>query len=289
MSEGRRRRWLENHKTGHEDAIMLPSMKAINAEEATLDDKREKAKILMICLGIALVLLLMWPMARFAASYLVVEDIKIEGSLSYQAEEILDAADIGIGDKLPIFKAKGIESALQSSLPYLKGCNISFELPGTVIITLADEYPAFCAEIFGEYYLVSADLRVLERSDSSKDLLEIKLPLVSRAVVGEKLVFANGDDCDHITEFLTLLSNSELNGRIDKVYFDIKFDIVACVDSKFRVMLGSPSEMKLKLATVAKMIEDNSEKCETGGIVDVRVVDIAGIVINAGIDPASRE
>ena len=77
--------------------------------------------------------------------------------------------------------------------------------------------------------------------------------------------------------------------REAKVYFDKKFDIVACVDSEFRVMFGSPSEMKLKLATVAKMISDNSEKCETGGIVDVRVVDIAGIVINADIDPTARE
>lgn len=292
MSEGRRRLWLENHKNGQEDAIMFPSMKAINAEEATLDDRREKAKILMICLGIALVLLLLWPMARFAASHLVVEDVRIEGSSVYGIDQILEAAGFDRGDNLPIFKAKNIEGALKESLPYLKSCNVSFALPGTVIITLNDEMPAFCAEIFGEYYAVSADLRVLERTDDRdtfSKLIYIELPLVSRAVVGEKIEFADGDDCDHITEFITLLSQSELNGRIEKVYFDKKFDIVACVDSEFRVMFGSPSEMKLKIATVAKMISDNAEKCETGGIVDVRVADIAGIVINADIDPMARE
>lgn len=292
MSESRRRLWLENHKDGQEDAIMFPSMKAINAEEATLDDRREKAKLLMICLGIALVLLLLWPMARFTASHLVVEDVRIEGSSAYGIEEILEAAELDIGDSLPIFKAKNIEGSLKSSLPYLKNCSVSFALPGTVIILLTDECPAFCAEIFGEFYAISADLRVLERSDTSesfKDLIYIEMPPISRAVVGEKIVFADGDDCDHITEFLTLLAESELNGRIEKVYFDKKFDIVACVDSEFRVMLGSPSDMKLKLATVAKMIEENSEKCETGGIVDVRVADIAGIVINADIDPLARE
>ncbi len=292
MSEGKRRRWLENHKAGQEDAIMFPSMKAINAEEATLDDRREKAKILMICLGVALVLLLLWPMARFAASHLVVEDVRIEGTTLYSGEEILKAAGIGIGDSLPIFKAKNIEGSLKNSLPYLKNCSVSFDLPGTVIITLNDESPAFCAEIFGEYYAMSADLRVLERADtrdSFSKLIYVELPHVSRAVVGEKIVFADGDDCDHITEFLTLLSQSELDGRVEKVYFDKKFDIVACVDSEFRVMFGSPSQMKLKMATVAKMIGDNAEKCETGGIVDVRVAEIAGIVINADIDPMARE
>ncbi len=292
MSESRRRRWLENFKKDQADNIMFPSMKPLKAEEATLDDKREKAKILMICLGIALILLLIWPMARFAASHLVVENVRIEGSDAYSGEEILGTAELEIGDSLPIFKVKAMENALRASLPYLKSCKITFELPGTVVITLTDESPAFCAEIFGEYYAVSADLRVLERADSREifsDLLYIELPLVSRAIVGEKIVFADGDDCDHITEFLSLLRESDLNGRIEKVYFDIKFDIVACVDSEFRVMLGSPSEMKLKLATVAKMIGDNSEKCDTGGIVDVRVVDVAGIVINADIDPTARE
>ncbi len=292
MSESRRRLWLENHKNGQEDAIMFPSMKGINAEEATLDDRREKAKVLMICLGIALVLLLLWPMARFAASHLIVEDVRIEGFTSYSGAEILDAAGLNLGDKLPIFKAKSMESSICATLPYLKNCEVSFELPGTVIIALADESPAFCAEIFGEYYAISADLRILERADVRNNfgnLIYIDLPQVSRAVVGEKIEFSNGDDCDHITEFFTLLAQSPLNGRIDRVYFDKKFDIVACVDSEFRVMFGSPSDMKLKLGAVAKIIEENAEKCETGGIVDVRVVEISGIVINAGIDPTARE
>lgn len=292
MSEGRRRRWLENYKKAQADDIMFPSKKPLKAEEATLDDKREKAKILLICLGIALILLLIWPMARFAASHLVVENVRIEGSDAYSGEEILETAKLGIGDSLPIFKVKAMENALRASLPYLKSCKITFELPDTVIITLTDEAPAFCTEIFGEYYAVSSELRVLERADTSgrfANLIDIELPLVSRAIVGEQIVFADGDNCDHITEFLTLLADSELKGRIDKVYFDQKFDIVACVDSEFRVMFGSPSDMKLKLATVAKMIGDNSEKCETGGIVDVRVVDVAGIVINADIDPTARE
>ena len=123
MSEGRRRRWLENYKKAQADDIMFPSKKPLKAEEATLDDKREKAKILLICLGIALILLLIWPMARFAASHLVVENVRIEGSDAYSGEEILETAELGIGDSLPIFKVKAMENALRASLPYLKSCN----------------------------------------------------------------------------------------------------------------------------------------------------------------------
>ena len=86
-----------------------------------------------------------------------------------------------------------------------------------------------------------------------------------------------------------MLEETELSGRIGRIYFDRKFDIVASVDGKFRVLFGSPSDMKLKLATVEKMIEENSDKCGDSGIIDVRVVEIAGIVLDAGIDPEERE
>ncbi len=47
--------------------------------------------------------------------------------------------------------------------------------------------------------------------------------------------------------------------------------------------------MELKIATVAKMIEDNGERCQSFGIVDVRVTDVCGITLDADIDPENRE
>ncbi len=293
MSEGRRRLWLENHKSGDEDSIMFPSRRAMSAEEAASDsDRREKAKLLMICLGIALVLLLLYPMARFAASHLVIEEIRIEGSEIYTAEELLEAGGLNIGDGMPLLSTSEAEETLLSNLPYIQSCNISFELPNTLIFSLTDEVPTVYTEIFGEYYALTSSLRVLERAESKDEfshLLYIDLPRVQRAVVGGQIVFADGDEGKYITDFLDKLAESELSGRIGIVYLDEKFDIVASVDDKFRVLLGSPAEMKLKLATVAKMIEENSDECLTSGIVDVRVVDVAGIVINADIDPNVRE
>lgn len=293
MSEGQRRVWLENHKPGEEDSIMFPSMRSLKAEEAASDDdRREKAKILMICLGIALVLLLLYPIAKLAASHLVIEEIRIEGSTMYTAEQLLSAGGLKVGDGMPILTADTAEETLLSNLPYIQSCNISFELPNTLIFNLTDEVAAVYTEIYGEYYALSSSLRVLERaesSDSFSHLLYIEIPRVTHAVVGEQLEFDSGETGDYIAEFLSLLSESDLQGRVGRVYFDQKFDIVASVDGKYRVMLGSPADMKLKLATVSKMIEENAEECTGNGLIDVRVVELAGIVINTDLDPDARE
>ena len=120
-------------------------------------------------------------------------------------------------------------------------------------------------------------------------MLYIELPYAIRAVVGERLVFLDGENGNYIVNFLELLSQSELSGRVNKIYFDKKFDIVASIDGKFRVLFGSPSDLKMKIAATAKMIEENAEKCGESSIIDVRVVEIAGIVLDADIDPNVRE
>ncbi len=293
MTQGCRRVWLENHKPGDEIAIMFPSTRKYRSEEEANDpERRQKAKILIACLVIALVLLLLYPLVRFAMSRLVIGEVKIEGNAIYSTDELLIAGGLGLGDRLPMFSADSAEEKILSGMPYIRSCNISVKLPNVLIIEIEEESAVVCTELFGEYYALSRDMKVLERADAPEsfgDLLYIELPFAKRAVVGEKLVFEDGENGNYIVNFLELLSESELDGRVGKVYFDRKFDIVASVDGKFRVLFGSPSDMKMKIAAVAKMIEENAENCNTSAIIDVRVVDIAGIVLNADIDPNVRE
>ena len=293
MTQGRRRVWLENFKPGDEIAIMFPSTRKYKSEEEANDpERRQKAKILIACLVIALVLLLLYPLVRFAMSQLVISEIKIEGNSIYSKDELLIAGGLALGDRLPMFSSDTAEEKILSEMPYLSTCNVTVKLPNVLTISVEEERAVACTQLFGEYYALSKDMKVLERAsapESFDKLLYIELPFAKRAVVGEKLVFENGENGNYIVNFLELVADSELEGRVGRVYFDKKFDIVASVDGKFRVLFGSPSDMKMKIAAVAKIIEENTDKCSSCGIIDVRVVDIAGIVLNADVDPNARE
>ncbi len=293
MTQGRRRIWLENFKKGEELEIMFPSTRKYRSEEETNDpERRQKAKILIACLVVALVLLMIYPLARFVASQLVVGEVLVEGNQRYTADELLSVSGLSLGARLPILSTDNAEQRVMSEMPYVSSCNISVNLPNVLIIEIEEENAVVCAEMFGEYYALSSDMKVLERADdreSFAELLYIELPYAIRAVVGERLVFLDGENGNYIVNFLELLSQSELSGRVNKIYFDKKFDIVASIDGKFRVLFGSPSDLKMKIAATAKMIEENAEKCGESSIIDVRVVEIAGIVLDADIDPNVRE
>ena len=288
--------WVKNRKNllniKDEYSLTHPSTRRFKAEEAATDpERREKAKVLMICIGIALVLLMLIPAIKLTSVYLVIKEIHVEGDTLYLESELLSAAGLGVGDGLPLLGAGKAEAALLDNLPYIQSCEISFELPNVIVFDIVDESPAFYTEIEGERYIMTASLRILERTDDEAMLAglpSVELPRVSKAVVGEELVL-EGTSIDYITEFLKLLNRSELKGRVSKIYFDKKFDIVFSVDGKFRVLWGSPSDMELKFATVAKMIEENSDACLSAGIVDVRVANVSGIILDAAIDPEVRE
>ena len=51
--------WIRNNQVGDEYKILYPSLRQFKAQEAASDpERREKAKLLMVCVGIALVLFL---------------------------------------------------------------------------------------------------------------------------------------------------------------------------------------------------------------------------------------
>ncbi len=292
MTKKKRYDWLANNYNGKEDEILHPSLREFRANEAASDpNRRDKAKLLIFCIGLSLVLALLIFTVKISSNYLVIDEIRVEGSTLYTEGEILAAGGLAMGGRLPLLTASDAERAILGNLPYLKTCEIRFELPGVMIVNIIDEAPEMYTEINGEYYILTLSMRVLERALDQEDLsglLYVELPRISKAMVGEEIVL-EGTENDYITEFFRLINESDLKDRLGVVYFDRKFDIVASVDGKYRVLFGSPSDMALKIVTVSKMIEENAERCTTSGIIDVRTTSVCGIVNDAGIDPNSRE
>ena len=292
MTKKKRLEWIDNNFKGEDELILHPSLREFRATEAASDPEiRDKAKLMIFCIGIALVLLLAILALKISATYLVIGDVRLEGSSLYTETEILDAGGLVKGGSLPLLRSSTTENSILENLPYVQSCEISFELPNVMIVNIIDEVPALCAEINGEYYILTYSLRVLERMTENKDFSDyiyVELPQVTKAMVGEELVL-DGTGIDYITEFFELINSSTLKDRLGVVYFDKKFDIVASVDGKYRVLFGSPSEMALKIDAVALMIAENDEKCSASGIIDVRITNVCGIINDADIDPNSRE
>ncbi len=81
-----------------------------------------------------------------------------------------------------LFRAGDVESALKKAFPYIASAEVSRGFPTKLTVTVEEEKPAACVEQYGEYFVLSRDLKVLERlTDKPEGLLF--LPRVRRTSV----------------------------------------------------------------------------------------------------------
>ena len=159
-------------------------------------------------------------------------------------------------------------------LPYLRSCRVESKFPNKVVFTVVSGEAVIYTEVAGEYYALSAALRVLERRSEpstfiASGLVYASLPPTAVSLVGEHIKLSGGVDSSYITEFLDVLVESPMDGRVSRMFFEEKFDMVISVDAQFRIKLGSPDSIKLKLHAAQRVIEECGFAIEEKGIIDV--------------------
>ena len=125
-----------------------------------------------------------------------VRTIEVAGTTRYSAQQVIVVSGISEGDSL--FSSPDL-SVLHDRLPYIKSAKISRKLPYTITITVSEDSAGYYCELYGEYFALSEDLRVLERADSdegfvSDGYVRLELPAIDSAVVGGRIVFVSDAD-----------------------------------------------------------------------------------------------
>ena len=213
----------------------------------------------------------------------MIKNFQVIGASRYSADEVFEASGLCADERLPFFSASNAEDNVLSALPYVKECSVSVTLPDIVTFEVVEEQSIAYANVAGDYYAFNDSLRVLERSetpDRFSGLLCIEIPRTSKVIVGEPVTLAEGLSVDFICEFISNLRDSELNGRVDKISFANKYDITLSVDEHYNILIGTPDNVSVKLATASGIIEKTSDKYKEYNTVDVRILKLAGIRFN---------
>lgn len=259
--------------------------RAAAEEHARKRERRRKAKWLLTAMLLLFSFVLMYVISRFIGSFFVVGEINISGDSPYTPQQIIAASGMSIGDSLYRADGSAAEEAISEILPYISSVEVKIKLPSTVYITVESQSAVMYAEIAGEYYALSGDMRVLERSGSadgfdSRGLLHITLPPVGSALVGSYLTLTGGGDPAYIGELAAVLAESELSGRIERLFLDERFDIILSVDGKYRIRFGSDQNAADKALAAARVIEACGDKYDgDGNMAEIDVSDPASVVV----------
>lgn len=228
------------------------------------NDKRNL--VLKTVVWLVAMLLIVIVALAFGKMLFSLETIVVDGTGHYSYTQILKAVGLEKGDIIFFVSEKKLNQKLVRDFAYIRSVEVEKQYPNTITITIEEEEPQYYFELQEEYFLLSAELRVLDRYYDEEKLLEfapdaqlVKLPTVSRAVVSDWLEFASDSASRHTDEALSYLADSRLYAGVTSVDFSNRFDMIIVYENRLEIHLGSFQDYPYKLDLALGMIHAYSE------------------------------
>ncbi|MBE6636580.1 MAG: FtsQ-type POTRA domain-containing protein [Ruminococcaceae bacterium] len=192
--------------------------------------------------------------------------IEVEGNSRYTKEELVTASGLDSTNNLFDLDLEAAQEAVRKACPYVSSVSFERVLPSTLIMTVVEDAPSYYAEIFGNWFLLSEDLRVISRHDIREEieimglpLLYVRLPEVQSAITGEPLQFTKAANYKYIYDFLTALRAEEIFASLDAVDASDRYHMdLYAGDGRYLIQLGTSESLTVKLHFVAGVLKDKT-------------------------------
>ena len=192
------------------------------------------------------------------------KEVTVRGNDRYTAEEILSVCGFSDEDNLFTVDLDKAEDAIRKNFPYIRDVSFKRVLPSTLIITVTEDSPKYCAEIHGDWFLLSSDLRVISRHDYYEEISVLSLPVtdlllpeVNYAVAGEIITFAHVSAYRYLTDFLGSLATHTFYSSVDCIDATDRYHIdLYAGNGRYLIELGNADSLHSKLNFVEAVLKD---------------------------------
>jgi len=201
-----------------------------------------------------------------------VKDVEIVGSTRYSADEIRAVVGIAEGDNLYASNEDDVEALLTEKLPYIRTVKLKRKLPSTVVITVEEEQAVMFSNLYGNTYLISESLNVLERADGADltGLVEVSAGEIRRCFAGEELVFTDSRMAWVVKELYNELKEYGLIDKVNSFTIENRFDISIRYDDRLDIYFGSIDDINIKVrflvGIMGHLYEDEKGKLDISNI-----------------------
>lgn len=232
------------------------------------EKKRNRRTVFYVFLFLFVTLVFL---AVCAAVFLNVKTINVNGNEKYSYEQIRELIPIVEGENIYSFDSDELETILTQNLPYIGSVEIKRDLPSTVEINIIEEKPYYAAELAGNTYLLSSDLKVLEIlkdvSADSTELAVLSMNNVRQCIVGSQVEFVNERTNAALTSLYESFESNFIEDKIDGVDVRSRFDIYIYYDDRFEVYIGDTESIDIKIRFLVAIIDELEDGAT--GVIDV--------------------
>lgn len=216
----------------------------------------------------------------------VVASVEVTGNERYTAEAIAAASGIAVGDKmyeLPTDEA-GLSAELTKRFPYIKSVEMKRVIPDRIVITVTEETAVFVSEIYGEYALLSEELRVLELAEvkPAGEYIKLVLPEVKNAIEGEPIEF-KADMFDVAEKAAEAVCADSMRAGTSVLDISDRFNIRIAFEDRYRIVIGDINDIELKLTLAFEIMKDEVFDGGNKGTIYLENVSSPSVIIDNSI------
>ena len=198
-----------------------------------------------------------------------VEEITVTGAGRYQAEEIIAASGVEIGDNLILLNRYRVSQRIYTSLPYITDVSPKPQFPDTLVIEVTETRPVAAIGGDGAWWLVNSSGKVLDMVDGSAaaDYLTVTGVQAENPSVSGHLALPEESPmtAQRLCELLTAMEERSMFSRADSVDLSDPKTLVLNYDGRFRVEMYYDANLPFKLDGLLGVTE-RLEPNETGTI-----------------------
>lgn len=227
--------------------------------QGTAARKRERQKkmqmrlyIIVIILAVAVIFVILVFNVFFN-----IQNVDVEGSTNYTAEEIFKASGITVGDNMLREDIAKCSENITSTLIYIESAEVKKLYPSTIKITVEASVPFANVQTASGYFLISRGGKILETLTNPKSGImtitgsEADITLLP----GERFASIDEDKNEDIYALLDAFSEHEIE---NVTYIDITdtANVSFEYDSRIIVELGVVSDLDYKLNFITQILHD---------------------------------
>lgn len=261
---------------------------AKNVAVAAKHEKRVyfKARWRLLTLLVTASFVLLLAMYVLYSYVLVVASVEVVGNERYTAEAIAVASGISVGDKMYALAVDEDElaSKLTKQFPYIQSVEMKRVIPDRIVITVTEEMAVFVSEIYGEYVLLSKELRVLELSptEPAGDYIKLVLPDVKNAIEGEVIEFKT-NMLDVAKKAADAVCSDSMREGTSVLDISDRFNIWIAFEGRYKLMIGDINDIEIKLTLAFEIMKDEAFSGGNKGLIYLDNVSSPSVIIDNSI------
>lgn len=189
-----------------------------------------------------------------------IKNVSVEGNVYTPTDDIVSSASLKSKSHIYSIDKDEIETKIKVANPYVISVSVRRKLPSTLRLIIKEDAPMFYSLINEDFYVISYDLRALEKAEtpnefSNRGLKPLILPDVKKVELGKRLEFDSAGEYEKNTEIIHSIMTSPLSDSITSVDISSRFNINIMYKSKYTIVFGNADGLDKKLNFCIKTIK----------------------------------